>query len=72
MEEGLFCHRPPFAHYGMQQCRDKSCRFCYERVDLTKRRERAMRFSTTQVHACLNQYQIYLNSNVVSYDANDK
>lgn len=65
--EGLFANRIPEAHYGMKQCRDQSCRFCYERLDLTKRIEPAMNFSNEQLHQCVNHYQIYLNCHVVSH-----
>lgn len=65
--EGLFANRIPEAHYGMKQCRDKSCRFCYERLDLTHRFEKAIMFSTNQIHIFVNKYAAYLNCNVVSY-----
>ena len=63
---GLFCMTSPEACYGMKQCPDKNCRLCYERLDLTGRFEPAMRFSNQQVHRFLNNYQVYLNRDVVS------
>jgi hypothetical protein len=65
--EGLFCiNNPPSTQYSMKQCRDQSCRFCYERLDLTKRVEPAMNFSKNQIHCFVNHYQVYLNCDVVS------
>ena len=65
-DEGIFCQMLPAAQYGMQQCRDQSCRFCYERLDLTRRFERAMHFSNEQIHQFVNKYRVYLNCDVVS------
>ena len=64
--EDIFRRDLPEAKFGMKQCRDKSCRFCYERLDLTKRFSPAMHFSKNQVHQFVNQYKIYLNADVVS------
>ncbi|CAF1346280.1 unnamed protein product [Rotaria sordida] len=61
---GIFSYGKPKAQYGMKQCKDKSCRFCYERLDLTNRFERAMNFSNQQIHRFLNNYQVYLNCDV--------
>ena len=66
IEEGLFCINVPEARYGMKQCRDINCRFCYERLDLTHRLECAMHFSNNQLHHFVNHYQVYLNCHVVS------
>ena len=51
---------------GMRQCRDRSCRFCYERLDLTKWFEPTMNFAKNQIHRFVNHYQLKLNDNVVS------
>ncbi|CAF3734674.1 unnamed protein product [Rotaria sordida] len=67
---GIFPYGTPRAHYGMKQCKDKSCRFCYERLDLTNRFERAMHFSNKQVHCFLNQYRVYLNCDVTCTTSN--
>jgi hypothetical protein len=63
--ETFFSLSTPTPYYGIQQCCNYTCHFCYERLDLTKRFERAMRFTKTQQHRFVNQYQIYLNANVV-------
>lgn len=65
--EGIFALKSPEACYGMKQCQDRSCRFCYERLDLTKRFECAMNFSDQQIHRFVNDYQVYLNCNVVCF-----
>ncbi|CAF4678199.1 unnamed protein product, partial [Rotaria magnacalcarata] len=69
-DEGIFSVKLPTAHYGIQQCRDKSCCFCYERLDLTERFEPAMNFSNNQVHCFLNNYQVYLNCDVTCTTSN--
>ncbi len=66
-QENLFSMNLPEAHYGMKQCRDKTCRFCYERLDLTNRFERAMHFTNSQMFRSINNYQVYLNCDVVSH-----
>ena len=53
--------------YDMKRCKDRNCRFCYERLDLTDRFEPAMCFSNNQIHRFVNNYQISLNYNVVSF-----
>ena len=58
------------ARYGMKRCRDRNCRFCYERLDITNRFEQAMCFSENQIHRFVNQYQVYLNANVVCTSSN--
>ncbi|CAF1336728.1 unnamed protein product [Adineta steineri] len=63
-DEGLFSLNLPSTQYGMTQCKYKSCPFCYERLGLTNRSERAMRFSDSQIHHFVNGYQVYLNCNV--------
>ena len=70
MQEGLFCTDPPEARFGMKQCQDKSCHFCYERLDLTERFERAIHFSSGQVHRFVNNYNVYLNCDVVRLQFN--
>ena len=65
VNEKLFCQTMPSARQGMTRCRDTSCRFCYERLDLTHRFEPAMNFTTRQVHCFVNNYRVYLNANVV-------
>ncbi|CAF3808946.1 unnamed protein product [Rotaria sp. Silwood1] len=67
---GIFSTRPPQAQYGMKMCRDGSCRFCYERRDLTHRFEPTINFSNTQVHRFLNKYEVYLNCNVTCTTSN--
>ena len=68
--EGIFGSRQPEARYGMKQCQDKSCRFCYERIDLTNRWQPAIHFTDNQVHRFVNNYQVYLNCDVVSIKLN--
>jgi hypothetical protein len=65
-DEGIFCRTSPTTQFGMKQCRDKSCRLCYERLDLTHRFERAINFSKNQIHQFINSYQVYLNADVVN------
>ena len=61
----LYRRVPIETEHGMKRCRDRSCRFCYERLDLTARFEPAMVFTTKQVHRFINGYRVYLNSDVV-------
>ncbi|CAF3797057.1 unnamed protein product [Rotaria sp. Silwood1] len=67
---GLFIYDQPEAHYGTNKCNDTSCRFCYERCDLTRRFERATNFSKQQIHCFLNQYKVYLNCDVTCMTSN--
>ncbi|CAF3873604.1 unnamed protein product [Rotaria sp. Silwood1] len=67
---GLFTTNEPKSYYGMKRCSDHSCRFCYERLDLTERFEPAMNFSTKQVHRFVNDYQVFLNCDVTCTTSN--
>lgn len=61
----LFSMDTPVSDYGMIRCRDRSCRVCYERFDLTYRFEPTILFMDRQIHRFVNQYSVYLNCNVV-------
>ncbi|CAF1165110.1 unnamed protein product [Adineta steineri] len=64
IDEGIFSLTLPSTQYGMKQCQDQNCYYCYERSSLTDRFERAMCFSDSQIHHFVNGYQVYLNCNV--------
>ncbi|CAF4458895.1 unnamed protein product, partial [Adineta steineri] len=65
IDEGLFSLALPSGQYGMKQCRDQSCGYCYERLAMTHRSEQAMSFSIRQIHHFVSGYQVYLNCNVI-------
>ncbi|CAF3978273.1 unnamed protein product [Adineta steineri] len=65
IDEGLFSLALPSGQYGMKQCRDQSCGYCYERLVMTHRVNPAMSFSNRQIHHFVSGYQVYLNCNVI-------
>ncbi|CAF1382322.1 unnamed protein product [Adineta steineri] len=70
IDEGIFSLTLPSTQYGMKQCQDQNCHYCYKRLDFTDRFEPAKFFSTSQIHHFVNGYHVYLNCNVTCTSSN--
>ena len=66
-QPGLFCRDAPQAQYGMIQCQQRTCHFCFPLQDIQAVRLRqqtyvsVVKFSSAQKHRFLNGYEAILN-----------
>lgn len=60
---GLFLHGEPQIRYGMVQCRQRSCRFCFPTLSMAKP---VVQFTSAQKHRFINGYEAILNCPTVN------
>lgn len=55
---GLFLQDEPQIRYGMIQCRQRSCRFCFPSIPMV---QPVVNFTSTQKHRFISGYEAILN-----------